>query len=669
MKKITKINIILAIMIIISIFSNVNAYPNQGAIEPLNGYAPIDVSKKVWDGNAWVDSVVFPYGASVIFNITITYNKNCEDGVWVTMIQAVDTLPPFLEYNNSITYKPDTINDDVLIWNLTDVHGIYLEDNESVSVVYEAIVVEYGEDTNSVEVTGWDEGCDNNLYGTDSVEVIIAPPLLIDKQIYDPNTDEWVDEYFGPITKAEPVIFRLNVTYVGYYDILLMKCMIVEDILPDCLEYIGNEEFIYPDNMLFHDPLITVSEDKTHITYDWTQKKFNLFAGDSIYIQLEASVREYSYSVVENCAFVELWNCFNCPDPVILEATDCAKLHCFPPDPVFEKRVMDPDTGEWVEEISVYVGDTVTYNIQLTYYGNYNYSDISILDELHCTMSYIEGSATPPATEISGNLIWWNFSDPLNDSETIEIEFQTEAVEGTGCGSSPNMVEFTALENNGIINEDDNAFVKVFSNLPPSPPDITGDDFGYEGDELEFKAITDDFDGDQIYYKFDWNDGTYSDWLGPYNPGQEIQVKNTWDDAGIYNVKAKAKDDSLEEESDWSYYPIKVEIDPPLMPNIDIIFQPGFGLSVKVNIKNSGEVDFLNVNWNLTVERLGLFQKIIWQSDDIIPYLPVGNKVIVEANPTSIGLIKVTMRVTAQEIDPVEFSIEGYIFSRLVYLK
>jgi uncharacterized repeat protein (TIGR01451 family) len=669
MKKITEISVILAIFLIISSFSNVGANPKLLSINSINGSAPIDVSKKVWDGDEWVDSVVHHYGDSVIFNITITYNKNCEGGLWATMIQAVDTLPSFLEYNTSIAYKPDSINDNVLIWNLTDVHGIYLEDNESVSVVYEAIVVEYGEDTNSVEVTGWEEGCDNNLYGADSAEVIISPPVLINKEIYDPNTDEWVNEYFGPVTKAEPLIFRLNVTYFGFYDIHLIKCMIVEDILPDCLEYIGNEEFIYPDNMLFHDPLITVSEDKTHITYDWTNKKFNLFAGDSIYIQFEASVSEYSYSIVENCAFVELWNCFNCPDPLILEAIDCVKLHCFPPEPVFEKKVMDPDTGEWVEEISVYVGDTVTYNVQLTYYGNDYYSEISILDQLHCTMAFIEGSANPPATQISGNLIWWNFSDPLNDSETIEIEFQTEAVEGTGCGSSPNMVEFTGLENNGIITLNDNAFVKVFSNLPPCPPFITGDNFGYEGDELEFKAITEDFDGDKVYYKFDWNDGTYSDWLGPYNSGQEIKVKNVWQNVGIYNVRAKAKDEFLGEESDWSYYPAKVEIDPPLMPSIDIIFKPGFGLSVKVNIKNTGEVDFQNVKWNLTIQRMGLFKRILWQSDDIIPYFPVGNQVTVEGNPSSLGLIMVTMRVTAPGMDPVEFSIDGYIFSRMIYLK
>jgi hypothetical protein len=225
------------------------------------------------------------------------------------------------------------------------------------------------------------------------------------------------------------------------------------------------------------------------------------------------------------------------------------------------------------------------------------------------------------------------------------------------------------LENNKVVTKSDNAYVKVFSNLPPYPPDITGDEFGYEGDELEFKAITDDFDGDQVFYKFDWDDGTFSDWLGPYNPGQEIEVKNAWDNSGIFSVKAKAKDDPLGDESDWSFYPIKVDINPPLMPSIDIIFQPGFGLSVKVNIKNTGEVDFFNVHWNLTIQRMGIFQRILWQSEDYIPFLGIGNKVTVEGNPSSLGLIKATLRVDAPEIDPIEFSVDGYIFSRLVFLK
>jgi uncharacterized repeat protein (TIGR01451 family) len=344
-------------------------------------------------------------------------------------------------------------------------------------------------------------------------------------------------------------------------------------------------------------------------------------------------------------------------------------VNCFPPDSFIEKKVKDPVSGEWVEEISVYVGDTVTYKINLTYYGNYNYHDISVLDKLHCTMDFIEGSANPPASDISGKLIWWNFTGPLNDSETIEIEFKTEAVSGTGCGAGANRVIVTAYEKNKPFEFSDNTYVRVISNFPPFPPDITGDTNGLEGDELTFRAVSLDNDGDSIYYMFDWDDGTYSDWLGPFNPGQEAQAKKIWDSAGNYNVRAKAKDSFLEEESDWSFYPVEVNIEVPPVPFIDIVFKPGFGLTVCVDIKNTGEVDFMNVKWNLTVQRTGLIQKIYWQSDGEIYYFPIGKTVNIKAKPSGLGSIKVTLIVEAPGIDPVEFSVDGLLFSRLVYIK
>ena len=669
MKRITTISLIVAIMIIISTLSSINAVQINGKSETLKGSLPIGVSKKIWDGTEWSDSATCYFGDSVLFNVTITYFKNCNDGVWATEIQMIDTLPSFLEYNNSMVYKESYIQDNKIYWNLSDVFGIFLEENESVSVEYEAIVVEYGESNNFVEVNAFEAGCNNELYGYDDVDIDIIDPIILKKEVYDPILEEWVNEYYGHVTKTEPVLFRINITYVGYYDISLMKCMLIEDFLPDCcLEYIGNEEYTYPDNMLFHDPTITVSEDLKHITYDWTNKKFNLYAGESIIIEFEAKVVDYSYNIVENCAFVELWNCLNCPNPIILEDNDCAKVNCFPPDSFIEKKVKDPDSGEWVEDISVFVGDVVTNKIMLTYYGNYDFSDITIYDNLHCTTDYVDGSATIPISGQSEKMIWWNFTGPLNDSETIEIQFQTEAISGTGCGSAANIASFEAYEEGKKVTDSDNAFVKVISNSPPFNPDITGEIFGYEGDELFFRAITIDPDFDQVYYMFDWDDGTYSEWLGPYDSGDEAQISKIWEEAGEYDVRAKAKDSSLEEESDWSFYPVIVEIDEPLVPQIDIIFKPGLGLTLRVNLKNTGEVNFENVNWELTVLRRGIIQRVLWQSNGIISDFPIDKIVTIDGKPSGIGLITATMRVEAPGVDPVEFSVDGFIFSRLVYL-
>ena len=68
---------------------------------------------------------------------------------------------------------------------------------------------------------------------------------------------------------------------------------------------------------------------------------------------------------------------------------------------------------------------------------------------------------------------------------------------------------------------------------------------------MNFSAKTSDPDGDQLYYLWDWGDNTTSDWLGPYNSGEEIIASHSWSDEGVYEIKVKAKD-ANGAESEWS---------------------------------------------------------------------------------------------------------------------
>ena len=88
-------------------------------------------------------------------------------------------------------------------------------------------------------------------------------------------------------------------------------------------------------------------------------------------------------------------------------------------------------------------------------------------------------------------------------------------------------------------------------NYPPETPIITGPTTGHEGEELTFSTSTTDPEEDNIYYKFDWGDGNYSDWIGPYNSGETAEESNIWDEIGTYEIRVKAKDVN-NKESDWS---------------------------------------------------------------------------------------------------------------------
>jgi len=85
----------------------------------------------------------------------------------------------------------------------------------------------------------------------------------------------------------------------------------------------------------------------------------------------------------------------------------------------------------------------------------------------------------------------------------------------------------------------------IIPNKPSGPIDIkTGEIYSYI-------TSTTDPNLDEIYYKWDWGDGSESDWLGPYSTGEAITTANSWDSPSEYSIKVKAKD-SQGDESDWS---------------------------------------------------------------------------------------------------------------------
>ena len=89
------------------------------------------------------------------------------------------------------------------------------------------------------------------------------------------------------------------------------------------------------------------------------------------------------------------------------------------------------------------------------------------------------------------------------------------------------------------------------NNLPTTPSKPTGVERGKIGMKYSFSTIADDADNDLLYYKFDWGDGSTSDWLGPYNPGEEITALHNWSKFGNYKIQVKARDEHRA-ESDWS---------------------------------------------------------------------------------------------------------------------
>ena len=82
----------------------------------------------------------------------------------------------------------------------------------------------------------------------------------------------------------------------------------------------------------------------------------------------------------------------------------------------------------------------------------------------------------------------------------------------------------------------------------------------------KYSSSSTDPDEDQLYILFDWDDGTSSGWLGPYNSGEKVNTIHKWTNKGIFKVRVKAKDVNGT-QSEWSD-PITVVI--PFKRDLDI---------------------------------------------------------------------------------------------------
>jgi len=119
---------------------------------------------------------------------------------------------------------------------------------------------------------------------------------------------------------------------------------------------------------------------------------------------------------------------------------------------------------------------------------------------------------------------------------TFYIRVKAEDAKGAQSGFSP------ALK----------VIIVSMDNEPPhQPQQPTGPTNGKVGHSYSYSSSTTDPDGDAVYYKVDWDDGTMSEWMGPYSSGHSFTISHIWEVEGTYQMKVKAKDEQGV-ESVWS---------------------------------------------------------------------------------------------------------------------
>ena len=109
---------------------------------------------------------------------------------------------------------------------------------------------------------------------------------------------------------------------------------------------------------------------------------------------------------------------------------------------------------------------------------------------------------------------------------------------------------------------------------PETPAKPSGQRWGIANRTYYFTTDTTDPDGHNVYYMWNWDDGEFSEWLGPYDSGEICTAVHVWGEKGTYSIRVKAKD-IYGAESDWSD-PLTIRMSknkPFSMPFLDLLEQ------------------------------------------------------------------------------------------------
>ena len=150
--------------------------------------------------------------------------------------------------------------------------------------------------------------------------------------------------------------------------------------------------------------------------------------------------------------------------------------------------------------------------------------------------------STPMVAGLAGLLIAKN---PTYANYQIRALINVMAEDQVG-NPSEDTPGFDYYYGNGRIN----AYRSLY-NAPVKPTKPVGPPSGKKGTQYTYSTVSYDLEEHNLYYWWDWGDGSNSGWLGPYTHGQQTSASHIWNTDGTYLIKVKSKD-MLGKESDWS---------------------------------------------------------------------------------------------------------------------
>jgi len=115
------------------------------------------------------------------------------------------------------------------------------------------------------------------------------------------------------------------------------------------------------------------------------------------------------------------------------------------------------------------------------------------------------------------------------------------------------------LKKTNLVKSGENTTLDFLFETPPETPDRPfGRKLGLANRTYLFFSLNSDKNYEEIYYKFSWGDGIYSNWLGPYASNEIVSASHAWNESGAYTIRVISKN-SIGMLSEWSN-PLKISV-------------------------------------------------------------------------------------------------------------
>ena len=181
------------------------------------------------------------------------------------------------------------------------------------------------------------------------------------------------------------------------------------------------------------------------------------------------------------------------------------------------------------------------------------------VERLNCP-PYIPSNPNPEDgvvnVDINADLSWSGGDPDFNDIVLYDVYFGTnpnpplKAEDLTDTFYNPGTMDFDTLYFWKIVatdNHDASTEGPVWSyttleNGPPGVPRINGPSSGKMGETLSYTFVSEDPNGDGVFYEIDWGDGQVDPWDGPHDSNSVITKTHEWQRQGTFTINARAKD-------------------------------------------------------------------------------------------------------------------------------